>query len=81
MTESPDTPAAVTQNAVVVESGPVAYEDPGDEEEEEEEEQCVSAMQLIGGDGQSVLSCSAHVLFIAHMTRSDIKPAASEFTD
>ncbi|KAI4905008.1 hypothetical protein NFI96_003633 [Prochilodus magdalenae] len=42
-------PAAPTQNAVVVESGPVAYEDPGDEEEEEEEEPCVSAMQLMGG--------------------------------
>ncbi|XP_076841714.1 transcription factor IIIB 90 kDa subunit-like [Brachyhypopomus gauderio] len=41
--------AATTQNAVVVESGPVAYEDLGEEEEEEEEEHCVSAMQLIGG--------------------------------
>ncbi|XP_016364157.1 transcription factor IIIB 90 kDa subunit-like isoform X2 [Sinocyclocheilus rhinocerous] len=44
------TPAAPSQNAVVVESGPVAYEDPADEEEEDEEdEHCVSAMQLMGG--------------------------------
>ncbi|XP_050981416.1 BRF1 RNA polymerase III transcription initiation factor subunit a [Labeo rohita] len=44
------TPAAPTQNAIVVESGPVAYEDPADEEEEEEEdEHCVSAMELMGG--------------------------------
>lgn len=79
MTETLDAPAAVTQNAIVVESGPVAYEDPGEEEEEEEEEQCVSAMQLMGGDGQSVLSLSSrhnnHLLIISHMIRS------SEFTD
>uniref|UniRef100_A0A9J7YZQ9 BRF1 RNA polymerase III transcription initiation factor subunit a n=1 Tax=Cyprinus carpio carpio TaxID=630221 RepID=A0A9J7YZQ9_CYPCA len=44
------TPAAPTQNAVVVESGPVAYEEPVDEEEEDEEdEHCVSAVQLMGG--------------------------------
>ncbi|XP_026079341.1 BRF1 general transcription factor IIIB subunit a [Carassius auratus] len=43
-------PAAPSQNAVVVESGPVAYEEPAEEEEEdEEEEHCVSAMQLMGG--------------------------------
>ncbi|ROL49663.1 Transcription factor IIIB 90 kDa subunit [Anabarilius grahami] len=43
-------PAAPTQNATVVESGPVAYEDPADEEEEDEEdEHCVSAVQLMGG--------------------------------
>lgn len=43
------TPAAPSQNAVVVESGPVAYEEPAEEEEEdEEEEHCVSAMQLMG---------------------------------
>ncbi|XP_048061338.1 BRF1 RNA polymerase III transcription initiation factor subunit a isoform X1 [Megalobrama amblycephala] len=42
-------PAAPTQNATVVESGPVAYEDPADEEEEDEEdEHCVSAVQLMG---------------------------------
>ncbi|XP_053358087.1 BRF1 RNA polymerase III transcription initiation factor subunit a [Clarias gariepinus] len=50
VSEAPAAPAAVTQNAVVVESGPVAYEDVGEEEDEEEEEQCVSAMQLMGGD-------------------------------
>ncbi|KAG7334486.1 hypothetical protein KOW79_002893 [Hemibagrus wyckioides] len=50
VSEAPEAPAVVTQNAVVVESGPVTYEDPGEEEEEEEEEQCVSAMQLMGGD-------------------------------
>lgn len=45
-------PAAPTQNATVVESGPVAYEDPADEEEEDEEdEHCVSAVQLMGGTG------------------------------
>lgn len=43
------TPAAPTQNAIVVESGPVAYEDPADEEDEDEEdEHCVSAVQLMG---------------------------------
>ncbi|XP_041941533.1 BRF1 RNA polymerase III transcription initiation factor subunit a [Alosa sapidissima] len=41
--------AAVSQSGVVVESGPVAYEDAAEEEEEEEEEPCVSAMQLLGG--------------------------------
>lgn len=47
------TPAAPSQNAVVVESGPVAYEEPAEEEEEdEEEEHCVSAMQLMGGTGK-----------------------------
>ncbi|KAJ8411688.1 hypothetical protein AAFF_G00153260 [Aldrovandia affinis] len=34
---------------VLVESGPVAYEEVAEEEEEEEEEPCVSAMQLMGG--------------------------------
>ncbi|XP_043111778.1 BRF1 RNA polymerase III transcription initiation factor subunit a [Puntigrus tetrazona] len=44
------TPAAPSQNTVVVESGPVAYEEPADEEEDDEEdERCVSAMQLMGG--------------------------------
>lgn len=44
--------AAPAQNAVVVESGPVAYEDPThDEEEEEEEEHCISAFQLMGASG------------------------------
>lgn len=43
-------PAAPAQNAVLVESGPVAYEDVRDEDEEEEEEPCVSAMQMMGGN-------------------------------
>ncbi|XP_029937884.1 BRF1 general transcription factor IIIB subunit a [Myripristis murdjan] len=44
-------PAAAPANAVVVESGPVIYDDgAGDEEEEDEEEACVSAMQLMGGN-------------------------------
>lgn len=43
-------PAAPSQNAVVVESGPVAYEEPANEEDEDEEdEHCVSAVQLMGG--------------------------------
>ncbi|KAK3573569.1 hypothetical protein QTP86_027834 [Hemibagrus guttatus] len=51
VSEAPEAPAVVTQNAVVVESGPVTYEDPGEEEDEEEEEQqCISAMELMGGD-------------------------------
>uniref|UniRef100_A0A9R1SCF7 B-related factor 1 n=2 Tax=Cyprinus carpio TaxID=7962 RepID=A0A9R1SCF7_CYPCA len=46
----PSKKLALDQNAVVVESGPVAYEEPAEEEEEdEEEEHCVSAMQLMGG--------------------------------
>lgn len=53
MSEAPEAPAVVTHNAAVVESGPVTYDDPGEEEEEEEEEQCISAMQLMGGDGQT----------------------------
>ncbi len=45
-------PAAPSQNAVVVESGPVAYEEPANEEDEDEEdEHCVSAVQLMGGTG------------------------------
>lgn len=44
--------AAPVQNAVVVESGPVSYEDPtGEEEEDEEEEPCISAMDLMGRGG------------------------------
>lgn len=39
--------------AVVVESGPVVYDDAAaDEEDEEEEEMCVSAMDLLGSNGQ-----------------------------
>ncbi|KAF4089885.1 hypothetical protein AMELA_G00043380 [Ameiurus melas] len=50
VSEAPAAPAAVTHNAVVVESGPVTYEEPKEEEEEDEEEQCFSAIQLMGGD-------------------------------
>ncbi|XP_019909766.2 transcription factor IIIB 90 kDa subunit isoform X2 [Esox lucius] len=40
----------VQPHSVLVESGPVVYEDVGDEEEDDEEEPCVSAMQLLGGN-------------------------------
>uniref|UniRef100_A0A1A8MR64 Transcription factor IIIB 90 kDa subunit n=3 Tax=Nothobranchius TaxID=28779 RepID=A0A1A8MR64_9TELE len=44
-------PAAAHPSGVVVESGPVAYDDAAaDEEEEEEEDPCVSAMELLGGN-------------------------------
>lgn len=44
---------------MVVESGPVVYDDAAaEEEEEEEEEACVSAMDLLGGNGQSQLPVS-----------------------
>ncbi|KAM4723704.1 BRF1 general transcription factor IIIB subunit a [Anableps anableps] len=46
----PSVPAAAPPSGVVVESGPVFYDDV-DEEEDEEEETCVSAMELLGGDG------------------------------
>lgn len=40
-------------SGVVVESGPVVYDDAAaEEEEEEEEEACVSAMELLGSNGQ-----------------------------
>lgn len=45
--------------AVVVESGPVVYDDAAaEDEEEEDEEACVSAMDLLGGNGQSQLPVS-----------------------
>lgn len=56
---STPTPAAeaVGPAAVVVESGPVSYhaqEDAEDEEPDEEDgEPCVSALQMVGGDGES----------------------------
>lgn len=44
--------------AVVVESGPVVYDDAAaEDEDEDEEEACVSAMDLLGSNGQST-SCS-----------------------
>lgn len=49
---TPETPPAPTPPPVI-ESGPVTYEEPAEEEEDEEvEEPCVSAMKLIGGNGQ-----------------------------
>ncbi|KAM6961254.1 transcription factor IIIB 90 kDa subunit-like [Aplochiton taeniatus] len=41
-----DTPTPIP---VLVESGPVVYDDVNEEEEEDEEEACVSAMELLGG--------------------------------
>ena len=50
-------PVEAPTSGVVVESGPVVYDDGvADEEEEEEEEPCVSAMALMGGNGQFVCS-------------------------
>ncbi|XP_036065756.1 transcription factor IIIB 90 kDa subunit isoform X1 [Oryzias melastigma] len=43
-------PAAASASEVVVESGPVIYNDAADEEEDEEEDACVSAMELLGGN-------------------------------
>ncbi|XP_069577492.1 transcription factor IIIB 90 kDa subunit-like isoform X2 [Brachyistius frenatus] len=44
-------PVGAPVGGVLVESGPVHYEDEaGEEEEEEEEETCVSAMELMGGN-------------------------------
>ncbi|XP_024271208.1 BRF1 RNA polymerase III transcription initiation factor subunit a [Oncorhynchus tshawytscha] len=40
----------VLPHSVLVESGPVVYDDVADEEEEDEEEPCVSAMELLGGN-------------------------------
>lgn len=46
-------PMEAPASGVVVESGPVLYDDAAaEEEEEEEEEACVSAMDLMGGNGQ-----------------------------
>ncbi|RVE66341.1 hypothetical protein OJAV_G00106220 [Oryzias javanicus] len=43
-------PAAASASEVVVESGPVMYNDVAEEEEDEEEDTCVSAMELLGGN-------------------------------
>lgn len=49
---TPETTPAPTPPPVI-ESGPVTYEEPTEEEEDEEvEEPCVSAMKLMGGNGQ-----------------------------
>lgn len=44
---------------MVVESGPVVYDEAAEEEDEEEEEACVSAMDLLGGNGQAPLPGSS----------------------
>lgn len=58
-------PVAAPASSVLVESGPVVYDDAAaEEEDEEEEETCVSAMDLMGSNGQFkhtqcfCLSCS-----------------------
>ncbi|TKS86111.1 Transcription factor IIIB 90 kDa subunit [Collichthys lucidus] len=44
-------PVGTPASAVVVESGPVVYDDvAADEEDDEEEETCLSAMDLLGGN-------------------------------
>uniref|UniRef100_A0A3Q2GMX4 Brf1 TBP-binding domain-containing protein n=2 Tax=Cyprinodon variegatus TaxID=28743 RepID=A0A3Q2GMX4_CYPVA len=48
-TSSPTVTEVAHPSEVVVEHGPVIYDDV--EEEEDEEEPCVSAMELLGGDG------------------------------
>lgn len=46
-------PVGAPTSGVVVESGPVVYDDAAvDEEDDEEEEACVSAMELMGSSGQ-----------------------------
>ncbi|XP_061104024.1 transcription factor IIIB 90 kDa subunit-like isoform X2 [Conger conger] len=48
LVESPAEPS-VQSHSVLVESGPVVYEEVAEEDEEEEEEPCFSALQLMGG--------------------------------
>lgn len=46
-------PVGAPVSGVVVESGPVVYDDAAvDEEDDEEEEACVSAMEMMGSNGQ-----------------------------
>lgn len=53
-------PVPVGDPGVVVEDGPVVYDDAAaDDEDEEDEEACVSAMDLLGSHGQSPLPVSA----------------------
>ncbi len=62
----------------VLESGPVAYEEPAEEEEENEEEAeetCISAMELIGGNGQYVTADCSRV------TDNDNEVTAQGFND
>lgn len=52
-------PAPAGDPAVVVESGPVVYDDAAaEDEDEEEDETCVSAMDLLGNNGQCPLPVS-----------------------
>ena len=37
---------------VLVESGPVVYDEAAEEEEEEEEDPCMSAMEMMGSNGE-----------------------------
>lgn len=54
-------PVPVGDPAVVVESGPVLYDEAAaEDEDEEDEEACVSAMDLLGSNGQSPLPVSTH---------------------
>ncbi|CAB1420813.1 unnamed protein product [Pleuronectes platessa] len=43
-------PAGDPAIAVLVESGPVVYDEAADEEEEEEEDPCMSAMEMMGSN-------------------------------
>lgn len=55
---SPPTPNTAPSGPTMVESGPVAYDEAAEDEEEEEvEEPCVSALQLLGGNGEG--TCNA----------------------
>lgn len=48
-------PVGAPASGVVVESGPVVYDDAAaEEEDEEEEEACVSALELLGSNGQFI---------------------------
>lgn len=62
-------PAPTGAPTVVVESGPVVYDDAGaDEEDEEEEETCLSAMDLLGTDGllKHTLSVNSALLRVSN---------------
>lgn len=73
---APEPPPAPTPPPVW-ESGPVAYEEPAEEEENEEEaeDSCISAMELIGGNGQYVTSDCSRV------TDKDNEVTAQGFSD
>lgn len=57
----PQVPVGAPASGVVVESGPVAYDEAAvDEEDDEEEETCVSAMEMMGSNGQSWFTAPNH---------------------